>query len=193
MESVVLDTPAGIDARLGWDPSVTPHDRKRILTRQIIGARLGVEPSSVRIERESPTTFGHHTRLIAAVDGGELALVIGVAEYRHATVVTVHEPTLLVGVDLRDLHPDPQTRAVMHAHSHLWEGTTELEFLTHWTRVQAVLAADGRGGHVRPEWVRLDQNGTRGSIRDRPARYTIVDVSRNAFVITLAYAPAPTA
>jgi 4'-phosphopantetheinyl transferase len=191
MESVVLDTPAGIDARLGWDPSVTPHDRKRILTRQIVAARLGVEPSVVRIERESPTTFGHHTRLIASVERAELPLVIGVAEYRAATVVTVHEPSLLVGIDLRDLHPDPETRAVIHAHSKLWEGSTELDFLTHWTRVQAVLAADGRGARVRPEWVRLDQNGTRGSIRDRRANYTLVDLSRNAFVITLAYAPVP--
>jgi 4'-phosphopantetheinyl transferase len=55
-----------------------------------------------------------------------------------------------------------------------------------------VLAADGRGARVKPEWVRLDQNGALGSIRDRPVRYSIVDLSRNAFIITLAYAPAPT-
>ncbi|MDF2555069.1 MAG: hypothetical protein K0R60_964 [Microbacterium sp.] len=58
--------------------------------------------------------------------------------------------------------------------------------------MQAVLAADGRGARVRAEWVRLDQNGTRGWIRDRPARYTIVDLSRNAFVITMAYGQQPT-
>jgi 4'-phosphopantetheinyl transferase len=192
MESVVLDSPAGIDARLGWDPSVTAHDRKRILTREMIGARMGIEPSAVRIERESPTTFGHHTRLIASVEKAELPLIISVAEFRAATVVSVHEPELLVGIDLRDLHPDPETRAVIRAHSRLWEGSTELDFLTHWTRVQAVLAADGRGARVRAEWVRLDQNGTRGWIRDRPARYTIVDLSRNAFVITMAYGQRPT-
>lgn len=191
MESVGLDAPAGIDARLGWDPSVTPHDRKRILARQIIGARLGVEPTAVRIERESPTTFGHHTRLIASVDGAELALVIGVAEYRAATVVWVHDPETRVGVDLRDLHPDPQTRAVIRSHSRLWEGSTELDFLTHWTRVQAVLAADGRGARVRAEWVVLDRAGTRGWINDRPTRYTVVDLSRNAFVVTLAYSSEP--
>ncbi|MBZ4487816.1 hypothetical protein LQ938_13005 [Microbacterium sp. cx-55] len=191
MDSVVLDAAAGINARLGWDPAVTPHDRKRILARQIIGARLGIETTAVRIERESPTTFGHHTRLIASVDGTELPVVIGVAEYRAATVVWVHEPELLVGVDLRDLHPDAQTRAVIRSHSKLWDGSTELDFLTHWTRVQAILAADGRGARVRADWVVLDRNGTRGWINDRPTRYEVVDLSRNAFVITMAHSVAP--
>ncbi|WP_159501541.1 hypothetical protein [Microbacterium sp. 18062] len=189
MESVLLDTPAGIDARLGWDPSVTAHDRKRILARAIIGARLGIDATDVRIEREAPTHFGHHTRLIASVGGSEIDLVVTVAEYRAATVVAVSDPTLRVGIDLRDLHPDDETRASIRAHSHLWEGSTELDFITHWTRVQAVLAADGRGARVEPKHVRLDQGGRRGWVPDRPAvHYTIRDASRNAFVITLAYA-----
>ncbi len=193
MESVVLDTPAGIDARLGWDPSVTPHDRKRILARAIIGARLGVEPDSVRIEREAPTTFGHHTHLIASAGGAELPLLVTVAEHRSATVVAVTDPEQHVGIDLRDVHPDEQTLTAIRAHSHLWDGSTDQDFLTHWTRVQAVLRADGRGARVHPEHVRLDQGGKRGWVPDRPARYTITDVSRNAFLITLAYTTTPTA
>ena len=192
MESVVLDTPAGIDARLGWDPSMTPHDRKRVLARTLIGARLGIEPGSVRIEREAPTNFGHHTHLIASTGGTDLSLVVTVAEHRSATVVAVAEPSIRLGIDLRDLHPDDETRAVIHAHSHLWEGSSDLDFLTHWTRVQAVLHADGRGARVHPEHVRLDQGGTRGWVPDRPARYAITDLSRNAFVITLAHVTLPT-
>lgn len=189
MESVVLDTPAGIDARLGWDPSVTAHDRKRLLARAIIGARLGVDPAAVRIEREAPTTFGHHTRLIASLDGEDLDLVVTVAEYRAANVVAVSEPGVRVGIDLRDLHPDTHTRAVMRAQSQLWEGATDLDLLTHWSRAQAVLAADGRGPRLSATSVKLDQGGHRGWVRDRPTSYTIQDLSRNAFMITLAWAP----
>ncbi|KAA9133826.1 4'-phosphopantetheinyl transferase family protein [Microbacterium caowuchunii] len=188
MEPVVLKAPAGIDASLGWDPAVTPHDRKRILARVIIGARLGIDPASVRLEREPPTTFGHHTRLIASVDGKELPLVVTVAEFRAATVVAVSDHGIRVGIDLRDMHPDADLRAAIRSHSRLWEGSTDLDYLNHWTRVQAVLAADGRGMRVRPELVVLDQGGTRGWTPDRPTRYQIVDLSRNAYVITLAYA-----
>lgn len=188
MESVVLDAPAGIDARLGWDPSVTPHDRKRILAKALIAGRLGVDATAVRIEREAPTTFGHHTRLIASVDGAESALVVTVAEYRAATVVSVSEPGIHVGLDLRDLHPDAHTLAVMRAQSMLWTGATDLDVVRHWTRVQAVLAADGRGPRLPGTSVKLDQGLNRGWVRDRPQHYAIEDLSRNAFIITLAWA-----
>lgn len=191
MESIVLDTPQGIDARLGWDPAVTAHDRKRILARDIVGPRLGIEPETVRVEREAPTSFGHHTRLVAWVEGATVPLTITVAEHRAATVVAVSEPAQRIGIDLRDLHPDPQERAAIHAHSHLWTGSTELDFLRHWTRVQAVIAADGRVTRVWPETVRLDASGTRGWVLDRPVRYTLADLSSSGFVVTLAYADVP--
>lgn len=191
MDSIVLDAPTGIDARLGWDPAVTAHDRKRVLARQLVGSRLGVEPDSVRVEREAPTSFGHHTRLIAWAQGDEVPLAITVAEYRSATVVAVSDPARRIGIDLRDLRPDPQERASIHAHSHLWTGSTELDFLQHWTRVQAVIAADGRVTRVWPEVVRLDPSGTRGWVPDRPVRYTLADLSHSTFLVTLAYADVP--
>ena len=36
MKSVVLETPDGIDVRLGWDPSMSEHDRKRVLAKELI-------------------------------------------------------------------------------------------------------------------------------------------------------------
>ncbi|MDQ1130613.1 hypothetical protein [Microbacterium sp. SORGH_AS_0888] len=190
MESVVLDTPAGIDARLGWDPSLPEHDRKRVLARELVGARLGVDPDDVHVEREAPTVFGHHTHLVASVNDEVAPFAINTASHRAATVVVVADLAMPVGIDIRDVLPDEATKAAMHAHSHLWEGSSELDFQQHWTRVQAVLAADGRGMRVRPETVRLD--GTTGWVPDRPVRYRIVDLSRNAFTITLAYAALPT-
>ncbi|MFT4210666.1 MAG: hypothetical protein QM626_02235 [Microbacterium sp.] len=191
MESVVLDTPEGIDAKLGWDPAVTEHDRRRILARELVAARLHIDADDVHVEREAPTVFGHHTHLVASANGQVVPFTINTASHRAATVVVIADMAMPLGVDIRDLLPDEQAKSAMHAHSHLWEGASELEFLNHWTRVQAVLAADGRGMRVRPENVRLDAGGTSGWVPDRPIHYRIVDVSRNAFVITIAYAPLP--
>jgi 4'-phosphopantetheinyl transferase len=189
MEAIVLEAPAGIDARLGWDPAVPPHDRKRILTRDLVAGRLGIFPGDVHVAREEPTVFGHHTHLIPTVGGEPVPFAVRDVSFRAATVVAIADLATPLGLDLRDLLPDPQTTAAMHAHSHLWEGSSETAFLTHWARVQAILAADGRGRQVRPEAVRLD--GATGWIPDRPVHYRLVDLSRNAFVITLAYAQVP--
>ncbi|MGL4254775.1 MAG: hypothetical protein ACRCSL_00480, partial [Microbacterium sp.] len=67
MQSVLLDAPTGITARLGWDPKLPEHDRKRALAREIVAAQLGVDERAVRIEREAPGGFGFHTQLIAEV------------------------------------------------------------------------------------------------------------------------------
>jgi 4'-phosphopantetheinyl transferase len=193
MEAIVLDAPAGIDARLGWDPALGDHDRKRILARELLADRLGVDPGDVHVDREAPTVFGHHTHLVPSVNGHAIPFAVRDVSLRGATVVAVADLATPLGLDIRDLVPDAETKAAMHAHSHLWEGTSETAFLAHWTRVQAVLAADGRGRQLRPEAVRLD--GESGWIPDRPVHYRLVDLSRNAFVITLAYAalPAPPA
>lgn len=190
MDYVVLDAPAGIEARLGWDPKLTEHDRRRQLARDILAARAGVPEDELRVEREDPTNFGHHRRLVASVDGNALPFVISTCDYRYGTVVAVAEPGVHLGIDIRDRHPGDDELGAMRAHSHLWEGSGDAELLAHWTRVQAILAADGRGMRVRPETVRLEPGGTHGSVPDRHVHYTIVDLSRNAFIITLAYAPA---
>ncbi len=191
MESIILDTPAGVDAKLGWDPALPEHDRKRILASELVAARLHVDPDDVHIEREAPTVFGHHTHLVASVNGEVVPFTINTASHRAGTVVAIADSATPLGVDIRDVLPDEQTKAAMHAHSHLWEGTSELDFLHHWTRVQAVLAADGRGMRVRPENVRLDHGGANGWLPDRPVHYRVLDVSRNAFVITIAFADVP--
>lgn len=188
MESVVLDAPAGIDACVGWGPSLPPPDRRLILARGVIATRLGIDAQDVRIDSAVPLSSAQHVRLVASAHGKELPLVVVAADYRTATAVAVADPGTRLGVDVRDLHPDDVERAVMHAHSHLWDGSDDAQFLAHWTRVQAVLAADARGLHVKPEAVRLSGNGTLGWVPDRPARYTLTDLSRNAFVITLASA-----
>lgn len=187
MESVLLDTPSGIGARLGWDPKLTEHDRKRILARQLVSSRMGVEEKAVRIDREAPAQFGFHTQLFAEIDDQPVPLEIRTASFRAATVAAIAEPGVKVGLDLRDSHPDDATIADMKRHSHLFDGDNLTSLLSHWTKVQAVREADGRGVRMKPEYVRLDLARHKGWIPDRPVHYSLLDLSRDGWIITLAY------
>lgn len=186
MKSVVLETPAGIDARLGWDPSMSEHDRKRALAKELVAARLKRDSGDVRVEREAPAQFGFHTQLFASIDGEEVPFHIRNASFRAATVVALADPSATLGLDIRDLHPDEPTVHEMQRHSRLFDEDNILSLIDHWTRVQAVREADGRGARVAPELVKLDATRLRGWVPDRKAQYSIVDLSRDGFVITLA-------
>ncbi|MFB8892307.1 hypothetical protein [Microbacterium plantarum] len=193
MQTVLLDTPAGITARLGWDPAITVHHRRRMIARELVAQALGCDKKDVRIEREAPRGFGYHTRLVASRDGVEVPLAITTASFRAATVVAVSDPGLPLGIDIRDAHPEPADLARMRKHSRLFSGADTLELVDHWVHVQAVLEADGRGVRVAPEQVRLDPGRHRGWIPDRNMKYTLVDISRDGWLITLAYGTLPTA
>ena len=193
LQTVLLDTPAGVDARLGWDPGTTVHDRRRIIAKELIAARLHCEVKDVRIEREAPRGFGYHTRLIASKDGEELPIAIVTASYRAATVVAICDPGLPLGIDIRDMTPEPADIRQMQKHSRLFDESNIPDLLQHWVRVQAVLEADGRGVRVAPEHVRLDAGRHRGWIPDRNMKYTLVDASRDSWVITIAVGALPAA
>lgn len=193
LNTVLLDTPSGISAKLGWDPATTVHDRRRIIAKELIAAKLGCEVKDVRIEREAPRGFGYHTRLIASKDGEELPIAIVTASYRAATVVAICDPGLPVGMDIRDSTPDPVDIKQMQRHSHLFDESNIADLLQHWVRVQAVLEADGRGVRVAPDHVRLDAGRHKGWIPDRNMKYSLVDASRDGWVITLAYGILPAA
>lgn len=191
LQTTLLDTPAGVTARLGWDPATTVHDRRRIIAKELIAAHLACGITDVKIEREAPRGFGYHTRLIASRDGAELPIAIVTASFRAATVVAICDPGLPLGVDIRDLHPEPADLMQMQKHSHLFDETNISDLLQHWVRVQAVLEADGRGVRVAPENVRLDGARQTGWVPDRKTRYTLVDASRDGWVITFASGTAP--
>jgi len=186
LNTILLDTPAGISARLGWDPGTTVHDRRRIIAKELIAAKLGCEIKDVRIEREAPRGFGYHTRLIASRDGAELPIAIVTASFRAATVVAICDPGQPLGMDIRDLSPEPADIKQMQKHSRLFDETNIPDLLQHWTRVQAVLEADGRGVRVAAEHVRLDAGRHKGWIPDRNMKYALVDASRDGWVITIA-------
>ena len=176
-------------ARLG---SQAPRARpKRALAKEIVATKLGVDAKDVRVEREAPRTFGFHTQLIAEVGGAEVPLKIRNVNFRAATVVAVSDPDVSLGLDLRDAHPDDAELHLMQRHSHLLDESNLDKLLAHWTRVQAVRDADGRGALVAPDHVRLDSPLTRGWIPDRKTWYQLADLSRDSWIITLAYTQPP--
>jgi 4'-phosphopantetheinyl transferase len=191
LKTVPLDTPAGVTARLGWDPATTVHDRRRIIAKELIAARLGCETTDITIEREAPRGFGYHTRLIASRGGVELPIAIVTASYRAATAVAICDPALPVGIDIRDSTPAPSDIALMKRHSRVLDANNTADLLQHWVRTQAVLEADGRGVRVAPEQVRLDAGRLKGWIPDRNMTYSLVDASRDGWVITIAYGNLP--
>ncbi|MFE1644057.1 hypothetical protein [Microbacterium sp. P01] len=191
MESVLLDAPEGISARLGWDPKLSVHDRRRFLARELVAAQLGAEYKDVRVDREAPQHFGYHTRLLATRADVELPILIKTASFRSATVVAICDPAIPLGLDIRDTHPDDALLHDMQRHSHLFDENDVPALISHWTKVQAVLEADGRGVRVKPEYVKLDNARHRGWVRDRSVQYTLADLSRDAWVITLAYGAMP--
>ena len=186
LQTVPLDTPSGVSARLGWDPATTVHDRRRIIAKELIAAQLGCDTKDIRIEREAPRGFGYHTRLIASRDGVELPISIVTASYRAATVVAICDPALSVGIDIRDMHPDAADIRQMQRHSRLFDESNTEDLLQHWVGVQAVLEADGRGVRVAPDRVHLDSGRNKGWIPDRKMRYALVDASRDGWIITIA-------
>lgn len=191
LQMVSLDTPAGISAMLGWDPATDVHDRRRMLAKELVAAKLGCEVKEIRVEREAPRGFGYHTRLIASRDQQDLPIGITTASFRSATVVAIFDPRLPVGVDIRDLHPEEEDLRLMRKHSKLFNEASITQLMRHWVCVQAVLEADGRGVRVPPEYVMLDAGLHKGWVPDRNEKYALVDASRDGWVITIAYGTTP--
>lgn len=192
LQTVLLDSPDQVRARLGWDPGTTVHDRRRIIAKELIGEELGCEPHEISVEREQPRGFGYHTRLLASRAGAELPISIVTASFRAATVVAVCDPSVRLGIDLRDEHPDEHDLEQMRRHSHLLDSGDLADLVQHWTRVQAVLEADGRSSRVAADNVRLDAGRRKGWIPDRTMRYAVTDASRDGWIISLAVGIAPT-
>lgn len=193
LQTVPLDAPADVSARLGWDPGTTVHDRRRIIAKELIAAKLGCEPTDIQIEREAPRGFGYHTRLIASRGGQELPIAIVTASFRAATAVAICDPGLPLGIDIRDLHPEPGDIRLMQKHSRLFDESNIPDLLQHWVAVQAVLEADGRGVRVAPEQVRLDSDRHKGWLPDRKMKYALVDASRDGWLVTIAHGILPRA
>lgn len=191
METTSLRSPDGIDVLLGVDARRTEHERRHLLARELIAARVQVPHRDIHLRREEPGSFGYHTHLYATLTDDPLPFVIKAASREDVTVVAVADLGVPLGLDVRSAVSLPSELAEIRRHAHLLPDADENEFRQHWTRVCAVREADGRGARVHPEHVRLDPPSSTGWVPDRRIHYRLEDLSSNGWVVTLAYGAGP--
>lgn len=183
MNSIHLEIPPGIEARLGADPGASAWHRHRTLARELVAERFRVERKAVGVLREAPAGFGSEEQSFAEITRTRIPLRIRTAHFGAATTVALVEPGVRLGLDLRDPYPDEGAVAEMQLHSHLFDEDNVDSLLRHWTKVQVVLDADGRGARLRPEYVRLDPLRSTGWVLDMRAHYSLLDLSRDGWII----------
>lgn len=144
-----------------------PQDERfpagRALLRELVSELTGQPADEVRITASCPDCDSPHGR--PAVEGSPLH--VGLSHTATATVA-VASWAGPVGVDAEEL---PGSSAAIEA----VEVLTGVADLRHWTRVESVLKADGRGLRVDPAAVRIHDSGAAAtaSIGGGAARYVL--------------------
>ncbi len=134
----------------------------RMLLRTLAGELTATAPANVDLVAVCPDCGGPHGRPV--IPGSELRLSLS---HGGGLVVAAASWGAAVGVDLEPLQVSPERLAAIR------DLTGEASVL-HWTRVEAVLKADGRGLRVDPARVTLE--GARGWVDDSPAHYEVTEV-----------------
>lgn len=154
----------------------------RALTAGLVAEIAGVEAGDVRIEARCPDCGGAHGQpLVLGPTTRARGVRIGIA-HAGAFTVAVAAAGRRVGVD-SELRAGAASRAQEVA---VLSGAPPLESLRHWTRVEAVLKADGRGLRVRPAAVRFEERDGRTLARmpGDQRRYELVGLELHPDLVT---------
>jgi len=145
------------------DTAVDQFALGRELIRELVSDMTGEPVATVQITATCPDCGGPHGRPF--VEGSELH--IGLSHSATATVA-VASWDAPVGVDVEEAATPPAAVAAIAT-------LTGEASLLHWTRVEAVLKADGRGLRVDPASVVVDERDGRveASIGASPQRYLL--------------------
>ena len=184
---VRLGAPTGVVAELHPSPRIDPITGQPVFLSTLVSEISKTDQRDVRIRMDGPGAFGHHSKLLAVASGKPLPLDLHVVRIDESMVGAICAPDVPLGIDVRRRVPSTDEMRDMRRHSHLFPGTRDDELRTHWTRVQAVRAADGRGARVAPERVLIDPPSSTGWVFDRRDHYQLVDLSTDDWVITLAH------
>ena len=123
------------------DDSVDGHD----LLRELVAETTGLDVATITITATCPDCGGTHGRPTIL---GRPDLHVSLARTPGFVVAGVSAAGP-IGIDAELLAGSPERAAAVGA-------LTGIQSLRHWTRVEAVLKADGRGLRVDPALVRVD-------------------------------------
>ena len=140
----------------------------RMLLRELAAELTGLPLESITVTAACPDCGREHGQ--PRVDGVFVSL-------SHAGGVTVAAASAdaPVGIDIEPRDAPPERLAAIH-------DVAGGDDLAHWTRVEAVLKADGRGLRVDPRAVGI--HGSRATLG--AASYTLTDAGDDDYVVTIA-------
>ncbi|MGN6125413.1 MAG: 4'-phosphopantetheinyl transferase family protein [Humibacter sp.] len=161
----------------------------RLLLASLVAELADVDARDVVIDARCARCGLQHGR--PRVTAPSEAVGIGVS-VSHAEGMTVVAAALsrIVGVDVEPAHLDAERAAAIHEIA--GDSPDGAEPARHWTRVEAVLKADGRGLEVDPRSILFTAIGGRrlsARVGDRSEEYTLLDVDAgDALCVTVAFA-----
>jgi 4'-phosphopantetheinyl transferase len=126
----------------------------RLLLRELVAEQIGIQPAEVTIDARCTDCGGPHGRPVATGPGDDArALSLSVSACA-GMVVVVTSRGRPVGIDVE---PRASSAGRLQAIRQVAGDTGHP--LRHWTRIEAVLKADGRGLRVDPRQVRVHTQG----------------------------------
>ena len=140
----------------------------RMLLRELAAELTGLPLKSITVTAACPDCGREHGR--PRVDGVFVSL-----SHSGAVTVAAASAEAPVGVDMEPRDAPPERLAAIR-------DVARGDDLTHWTRVEAVLKADGRGLRVDPREVGIQ--GAEATIHSE--RYALADASDDDYVVTVA-------
>lgn len=138
----------------------------RLLLRRLAAELTGLEPESVDLVAVCPDCGGPHGRPV--IPGSNLHLSLTRNEDAVVAAASWDAP---IGIDLERAQQPPQVLAAIGALS-------GEESVLRWTRIEAILKADGRGLRVDPAHVRLAtvDGELEGWVADEAMHYRLTEV-----------------
>lgn len=168
-------------ARFGTDPRPERFLTGRMLLRELASGVTGTPLESITIAARCPDCGRQHGR--PAIEGSEL--FVSLSHSHELTVAALIDGTP-IGVDIeRRAASTERLAAIREVAGGAADGNGDGgDDVRHWTRVEAVLKADGRGLRVDPRAVAID--GDEATLDG--VRYALTELRDRANTISVATA-----